>query len=942
MPYVPEKVFLVPHTHWDREWYLPCGRFRLMLADVVGRVLDDLENPDSGLEHFLLDGQTVALEDHLDLCPGDEIRLSDAVAAGKLSVGPWYILPDEFLVSAEAHVRNLVIGHRTARRFGEPQKVGYMPDSFGHIAQMPQILRRAGIDSFVYTRGHGPEIDELGWEHLWRAPDGSEVLAVNQCDGYCNAAALGLAELWHAHTRRLIEPELAVEKVRELFAKMESGSRSPVALLNAGCDHHPPQRDFGRVLAALREAFPGTEFVVGSLGDYLAALRNSRPQLRAHAGELLGGYHHPILSGVWSARMHLKQHNDACQTLLCDVLEPLRAWAAIEMGLEAPEGLGDDLWRTLLRNHPHDSICGCSTDEVHREMETRFDRVEQSADQACRGIMNAVCPSFGGRADDDRETVITVFNTLPRRRTEVVERMVVLQPFGLDVDDLELIDDKGLTVPFTVARKDYVERFWGLDWRSELSGPRQRELYDVYRERFAGRMLRDASRKDESDIHAVIRFRAELPALGCAHFRFRPKMRDGAAPVVSEIAAATPDAPPVVVDGAHLANGLVAVRLHPDGTFDLRDGATGAEYRGLNRLVDDGDVGDEYDFSPCPGGGAVDASGASGAIEVLDDDGLCGRLEARFTMRLPAELAPDREVRSHRMIDCPVRVRVALRAGSPVVDIETVFENRAADHRLRAHFPTGLRTDELVSDGHFFWNRRPLDRHERVDCAGWAQPLPETLPQQDGSLLAEPDRGLAVLNRGLPEIAPLRAADGTAGMALTLLRCVGWLSRDDFASRNDTNAGPTLPTPDAQCPGERRFRYAVLPFAGDPLAADVPGLSRRWRVPPLTKQGVLDGLHRTRGGLLEVVGEGVIVTAVKPSETLPGRIVVRLCNLKSEKTAVELRCGEPLHGAWIVDLLEENELRRLRLREGVDGDAARLQLAPHAVETVMLWPLRRD
>ncbi len=932
MSYAPKKAYLVPHTHWDREWYLPCGRFRLMLAAVIGRVLDDLEDPDSGLDHFLLDGQTVALEDHLALEPGDESRLMDLVADGKLSVGPWYVLPDEFLISAESHVRNLIVGHRVARRFGEPQKVGYMPDSFGHIAQMPQLLRRAGIDSFVYTRGHGSEIDDLGWEHIWRAPDGSEVTAVNQCDGYCNAAALGHAELWHAHTRREIDPALAVEKVRELFAKMAGGARSPVALLNNGCDHHPPQPRMNEVLAALREAFPETEFEAGSLTEYLEAMRASRPELKSFTGEMLGGYHHPILSGVWSARLYLKQQNDICQTLLCDVLEPLAVWAAVKLDAGPAAGLLDDLWRTLLRNHPHDSICGCSTDEVHREMETRFDRVEQSADQACRMLMEKACPSFGSRPEHDRDTVIAVFNTLPARRVEVVERMVVLQPFGLDIDDLELVDQSGAVVPFTVARKDYVERFWGLDWRSELSGERQRELYDVYRERFADRMLRDVSRRDESDIHALIRFRAELPPLGLASFTLRPR-RSGEAAV--EVA------PEVVAEGSSIANGLVSVRLHPDGSFDLRHGAAGCEYRGLNLLVDEGDVGDEYDFSPCPDGVVVSAAGAAGEIRVLDDDGLRARLEAAFTLDLPAAVGDDRRSRVSSKVACPVKVRVGLEAGSEIVSIETIFANNVCDHRLRADFPAGIRTDELVGDGHFLWNRRPVDIPPAETFTGWSQPTPETVPQQDFSLLGDGSRGLAVLNRGLPEIAALRDGDGAAGMALTLLRGVGWLSRDDFASRNRTNAGPTLPTPEAQCPGERRFRYAVLPFAGDPVAADVAGSSRRWRVPPLTKQGVFDGLAAGGEGLLEVRGQGVTATAIKPAESLADRIVVRLCNLTGERTAAELRCGVPLHGAWLVDLLEENEIRRLRLRAGPDSDMVRVSLDPYAVQTVTLWPVKR-
>ncbi len=271
MPDTPRLAYLVSHTHWDREWYLTFPRFRVQLVEVVDEVLDRLQD-DPALTHFVLDGQMLALEDYLAVRPEQADLVKDLAEAGKLALGPWYILPDEFLVSAEATVRNLQLGHRVAAQLGAgAQKVGYMPDSFGHLAQMPQILQQVGIDSFIYTRGNGDEIDDLGLEFLWEAPDGSRVLAVNQQDGYCNAAALGHAELWHAHTRRAIEPAHAVAKIRELFRMMAARSHADVWLLNNGCDHHPPQRDYAAVLAALREAFPGTTFVTGRFEDYLAA-----------------------------------------------------------------------------------------------------------------------------------------------------------------------------------------------------------------------------------------------------------------------------------------------------------------------------------------------------------------------------------------------------------------------------------------------------------------------------------------------------------------------------------------------------------------------------------------------------------------------------------------------------------------------------------------------
>ncbi|MEN8151701.1 MAG: hypothetical protein ABFS86_17935, partial [Planctomycetota bacterium] len=454
----PAKVFVVSHTHWDREWYLPFSRFRVRLIDVVEEVLDRLENED-GFEHFLLDGQAAVLDDYLEVKPADRERIAALVKAGKLSIGPWFILSDTFLVSGEATVRNLLLGDEVCAEFGGASKAGYVPDAFGHIAQMPQLLSKCGIDSFVYTRGNGDEIDKLGLEWTWRAPDGSEVLAVHQMEGYCNAAALGHEELWHAFTKRKVDPDRAVAKVRELFEKMDGESDGRIRLLMNGCDHHPPQREFGRVLSALREAFPETEFVHSDLSSFLEALRAEGREAKSWSGELRGGKRHPILSGVWSARMYLKQANDVCQTLLAGIAEPTLAAAHFLHGRDYPAGTLDAAWRQLLLNHPHDSICGCSIDSVHREMETRFAGVVQTAEQLLIDTTNAIAPSFAPDATDDHETAIAVVNPRPVRRTEVVERLVVLQPEGPDWAELGLYDEAGNAVPFEVSEVHYVERF---------------------------------------------------------------------------------------------------------------------------------------------------------------------------------------------------------------------------------------------------------------------------------------------------------------------------------------------------------------------------------------------------------------------------------------------------------------------------------------------------
>jgi alpha-mannosidase len=893
----------VSHTHWDREWYKPYHQFRVDLSRIIKRILDTLEH-DSDFRHFLLDGQSIVLEDYLEVHPEDESRIEELVRARALSVGPWYILPDEFLVSAEATVRNLIIGHRVANRLGRVQKVGYMPDSFGHIAQMPQILRLAGIDSFVYSRGNGDEIERTGFEFFWKAPDGSQVLAINQCQGYDNAAGLGLESYWEAHTQRDIDIELAVERVRSLFAQMSPLSQGDIYLLNNGGDHIGPQRGFGSIVAALREAFPDTNFLHSGMEEYIDAVKSAGFVKNQHEGEMVQGRYHFILSGVWSARMYLKQLNDLSQTMLAMYAEPIAAYGQFRLGIPYSSGTISNAWKLLLENHPHDSICGCSTDEVHREMVPRFEGVTQTCEQLLRHRLTVIAPTFARKEADDGETVICVANPLPRRRTEIVERLVVLHNRGPDIENLVLRDEKGTVVPYVVVDTQWVRRFWGVDYRTELFAEQQRRMLATYLNEFGEEYLVADPKNNDHDCFLTIQFVAEdLPAVGHALYFLRDEA--GAKPLEAESGSVADsrkvESFRIGANGDTIENEFLSVRLHENGTFDLCDKKTGREFYGLNQLEDTEDIGDEYDYSPCSNSRTITTENCQGTVSVLENTGLRGKLKAEFVLTLPVSIATGRAERSDKMAECRVSTILTLDARSPFVDVEQRFDNRARDHRLRAEFPASIDTDTIVSDGHFYINHRRIDLPEGKD---WKQEPSGTFPQQDFSLVQDGQGGLAVFNRGLPEIAATRDSSRSVKLSLTLLRSVGWLSRDDFATRSCSNAGPTLFTPDAQCLGENVFRYAVAPFAGDYLDAGIKDLSQSYRSPVVSIQGVADSSMVGGQSLVEHRSRHTCVSAIKRHEDRE-TLIVRLYNLRKKPTNDSLEFDLDIASAWRTDILEE-------------------------------------
>ena len=257
------------------------------------------------------------------------------------------------------------------------------------------------------------------------------------------------------------------------------------------------------------------------------------------------------------------------------------------------------------------------------------------------------------------------------------------------------------------------------------------------------------------------------------------------------------------------------------------------------------------------------------------------------------------------------------------MDIDLEFDNRAQDHRLRALFPAGIKTDSVISDGHFYANARPIYHPLGKD---WLQPPVKTYPQQDFSLLQDGKIGFAVFNRGLVEFEAMRDPDGGAGLALTLLRSVGWLSRDDFPTRKFMNAGPTIATPDAQCLGKNKFHYAVVAFQGNWIDTGIKQMSQRWRVPPFVIQGVMDQSIPGTEGLVETWSNRIAVTAIKKHEERD-TLIIRLYNLTADKSEETLRFGRDVKKGWIVNLLEEHgrELTPEKKR------LIRIPMNPHAI-----------
>jgi len=858
-PAEKRQLMVIPHTHWDREWYLPFEAFRARLVDMLDRLLHLLEtNPD--YKHFMLDGQSIILEDYLEIRPDRRQDIARQVQAGRLLVGPWYVLADEFLVGGEALIRNLQKGIAISRQFGPPMMVGYLPDMFGQIVHMPSILAGFGIPAAVIWRGVDKSIPTS--EFFWRAPDGSEVLTIHLPEGYSLGRALPL------------EREPLMNRLHSIRQVLEPWASTRYLLVMNGDDHLEPQPELPTVIALSNENLEDAKLAQATLPAFIEAVRQEMGA-RSHSwprveGELRSSQRAPILSGVTSARMWIKQRNQECEDLLLHWAEPFSAWAnLIRRRSEGNDRATSDAallglaWRLLLQNQAHDSICGCSIDEVHEQMAVRFRRCRRLAEavgrNALRYIADMVAPESG--------THVVVFNPLNGPRSDFCAARL---PLLDDRQPLALEDEDGRRLPLQALR------------RSLPSSDTTRERVD------AGFLARD------------------VPAYGYKTFgviygrptRLRRPRRAQA-----------------------IENDCFRVEASPlDGTISLTDKASGVTLDGLNRFVDGGDCGDEYNYCPPAHDELVDRPRRPPLIRLVENGPVRSTLEIALDYSLPQDLTADRQGRSRQRRACHVISRVSIYAGVPRVDLQTEVENQAKNHRLRVHFPTGLRAQLCHAEQHFGVLARPLAVPE--DDGTWAEAPIGTQPQKSFVDVNDGRRGLLLTNRGLPEYEAIDEPQGVT-IALTLLRCVGWLARPSLPNRREL-AGPPIAAPGAQCLGKHVFHYSLVPHIGGWESALVQAHRFAHPLRGVAARGG-KGQLAPRASLLSIAPSALVLSALRAAENGQG-IMVRLYNIASQPTWGEVRLEEPYAAVEVVTLNEEP----LGPAEVEDG-RVRLSLKPNEI-----------
>ncbi|WFA85156.1 alpha-mannosidase [Paenibacillus amylolyticus] len=884
-----KRAHIISHTHWDREWYLPYEKHHMRLIQLVDSLLDQLDEG-SDYKSFYLDGQTIIIDDYLQVRPEQKERLEKHIRNGRIVIGPWYILQDAFLTSGEANVRNMQVGHKDAKRYGTPSKIGYFPDTFGLVGQTPQLMQQSGIDNVFFGRGVKPTgfnntVSDAGYESsfselMWEGPDGSKVLGVLFANWYSNGNEVPVDE---ESARKFWETKLADA---EKYA-----STNELLYMN-GCDHQPIQRDLPEAIRMAEQLHPDIEFIHSNFPDYLEALRaSSEHELSTVKGELRSqrtdGW--GTLVNTASARVYLKQMNQLGQTMLEKVAEPLASYAYL-LGHAYPHDQLTYAWKTLMQNHPHDSICGCSVDEVHREMVTRFDKsrhvaealIEESTSQITTAVDTSIFERYGEQARP-----VVVFNTTGWERSGVVQmeldaarlyfrdghtlEEMATQMKAVDLSDRVLVDENGNPIPCTVEDL-------GLQFGYDLPDDRFRQPYSCRRVR--------------------IRFEAEhVAAFGLRTYAL--------VNVADDAKSGTPLKTTTLLRGKRgMENQHLIVTIADNGSFTITDKRTGRTYKDLGVYENVGDIGNEYMFKQPENEVALTTQALQAEIRVLEDTSYSASFEVIHHWEIPesADEMLDQEQReliyyphrkaqrSTKMIPLQIRTVVSLSRSGKGVQVETTINNQAKDHRVRALFPT-----DLVSAVHHVDSMFEIATRDNKPAPEWQNPS-NTQHQQNFVDVSEKEAGLVVANLGLNEYEVLQ--DGRNTIAVTLLRAVGELG--DWG---------LFPTPEAQCLGEHTFQIEIIPHDGNGAASGAYIEAYQFQVPwTLAQTEVHTGYLTPNNTPFAWQGEGLAFSSLKVNED-SGDVMLRWFNMTTDSATLKLAASQAnaqsFETAYKSNILEE-------------------------------------
>lgn len=888
------KCYVISHTHWDREWYQSFQNYRYRLVRFMDNLIESLEK-DEEFKVFHLDGQTIVLEDYLEIRPERKARLTKLIQAGRIVIGPWYVMPDEFLVSGESLIKNMQIGHEISGQYGvEPMKNGYVTDIFGHNSQFPQILNGFEIHSATLYRGIGDyEKDAF----CWKSPDGSEVTAA-KLEAERSYSNFYFAVRWPYEENGFDEAD-AVERMKVLAERARRMAATDAVLMMDGVDHGGLEPDIPKMLRLFEKEIPDVEFIHANIEEYFE--RIDKKALETIEGSLYHvarrGINNQVLKNVLSSMVHIKQENDKCETYLTTVSEPLNAFCEMkksslknyrrdDYSLAPRRNYLDTAWKTLITNHPHDSICGCSLSDVHRDNEYRYRQAQQMAEIAAEDCVKVLTRNI--RCTGGHDEAVLFYN-----------------PSGEPVQGVHVF-----TLPVTKA--EYANRRF-YDSENRLLDV---QIIEEQEELYANNRLLQLVRF-ETLSYLKVAAEITIPAFGytviyCDNLKnvFRPDKKQYKAEVYY---------PPKRLAGKQkcghdrIDNGKLVVELNGKGLLNVTVKETGRTMRDFHLLENRSDVGDGWNWRPAVYDSIVYGENCLSQFSVLSDGPLCTVWKLVYELKVPRKAAPGLRKRSEEVHTQQVTTVMTLPRNSEVLYFETKVENTTENNRLRVMFPTGLHEEK-------FYTKTPFD------FAEWTVTGEDNTDAIELDTLVHPSQGItkigfgkeavSLYSKGLYEVEV--TDDEEQSLALTLFRA-------------PYKENETLQPRDIKMKREMIFEYA-LSFAEESATETLrKGEQYRTGIKEFRfEQNPQAENLESAASFLTLSECEKIVSHISEKD---GKLYLRLYDVSGKEEKVKVRFSCPVEKAEYVNLKGE------ALSSAVtNGQEVEITCPPHKIVTVRIDP----
>lgn len=891
------KLHVISNTHWDREWVYPFQETRLLLLEFMDDLLDLLDK-DPEFHSFLLDSQTVAVEDYLELRPEREEQVKKHVKAGRLIVGPWYSLPEEYIVNGESLVRNLVVGHRLAGKWGRVSKIGYTPFSYGQTSQMPQIYRGFDIDTIIFYRG----INTPRSEYVMEAPDGSRVTgcrfgALSRFSYYFyiyrmvrygmsrdewwydwdrGALPFRLCNVYHPnahyyvldpHDKQWNEDVLPEQLKKLVDDESQHFSTSHIACMQ-GFDTSSPDAEERHLIEACRPILKkmGHEIFQDSLENFMREMVKELKEPYVIKGEsrdpgATGKWTH-LFGDVISSRSRIKRSNALTETAIQRWAEPFSTFGWL-IGGKYMKSAMDLAWRHLLQNHPHDTICGAGIDQMEKDMMYRFDQATIISQGVMRRGMSAIQKHINNKDIDVHEAVITVFNPCPYPRSEVATLLVDL-PDKCGYKGFSIREPDGNIVPYVETKR-------------KPFGTLVRNLQDVSLQQRSQRVTLHTELKD-------------IPAFGYKTYHLKREKTDLGKSAIDI--------------GGHkdipiMENEFLKVEVNPDGSLDILDKSTGQEFKNQHYFEDGGESGHPWVYMPPEHNEIITTLGTEATIEHRQTCDFLTCYRVKHLMTIPDGLEGDKGNyrRGKMVIDMPIESTFTLRKGQRWLEVMTKLENQAKQHRVRICFPTDIKATVSAAEAAFDIIERPIDRPH--GSLYYGKPNPQ-YPMHRFVDISDGKLGLAIINDGIREFEAVD--DDRRTLCITLLRCFTAM-QSPVLDQWDVYPWMEL----AQSIGSHQWRYAIMPHTGNWEEGNVYREAEKFNLP-------LEAAQAGRGGgdlpkqmsFIEIEPKEIVLSALKKCE-YRDTLVLRLFNPTLKNISANLKFYRSIKEAWLTNMNEERK-----------------------------------